>query len=94
MVIKANKTELFDIVENAISDRMAATLFPIEKYKGYSILAIINSHNGNLVKAKEYAALAEENAKATTSGLRYHQYLGIVKEEDKWLDRLISKIKK
>ena len=41
-------------------------------------------------KAKEYAVLADKNASAETSGLRYHKYLGIVTKRDSLLEYLVN----
>lgn len=70
---------------------MPNVLFPIEKYKGYSILSIINNHKHNIEQAKHFAVLAEQNANKGSSGLRYHKYLGIVKNRDSWLDKLVRR---
>ncbi|MGN7809330.1 hypothetical protein [Flavobacterium sp. 22076] len=56
------------------------------------MLAILNYYNSNIQTAKEYALLANENAQAETSGLRYHKHLGIVSERDDFFDRIINKL--
>ena len=82
---------MFDKVEKLLLDRYSELRFPIEKYKVNSILSIINANNGRQEQAKKYADIAEQFATAETSGLRYHKYLGIVKERDTWLDKLVRK---
>ena len=91
LVIKHQKANLYDRVEKILTERIPGTLFPIEKYKGYSILSIINSYRHNIEQAEYFAALAEQNANKETSGLRYHKYLGVVKERDSWLDKLVKR---
>jgi len=93
LIVKTNKTKLFDDVETIILNRLSQNLisFPIEKYKQYSILSIINKYKHNSEQAKEYERLAEKYANEKTSGLRYHKYLGLVKERDNWLDRLLKR---
>ncbi|MFD0750054.1 hypothetical protein ACFQZS_07875 [Mucilaginibacter calamicampi] len=91
LVVKTEKTEFYDFVEKIIIKRVNSSLFPIEKYKGYSILSIIYSHRKDFETAAYFEALAEQNASAETSGLRYHKYLGIVKDRDSWLDKLVRK---
>ena len=61
-------------------------MFPIEKYKVNSLLSIINKHTNRHNEARRFAELAEQSANAETSGLRYHKYLGIVKDQDTWLE--------
>jgi tetratricopeptide (TPR) repeat protein len=90
LVVKTQKTSLFDSVENILLERLPEQLFPVEKYKSYSILAIINKYRHNAEQAEQYAQLAEENANQETSGLRYYKSLGVVKERDSWLDRLLK----
>jgi hypothetical protein len=91
LVIKSGDKKLYSSVEKIILERVPGLLFPIEKYKVYSILAIINEYKHNAHQAKHYAELAEKSANSETSGLRYHKYLGIVKERDSWLDRLVKR---
>lgn len=88
LVVKTKKTEFYDFVEKTITERVNNALFPIEKYKGYSILSIIYSHRSDFEKATYFEALADQNANAETSGLRYHKHLGVVKERDSWVDKL------
>jgi tetratricopeptide (TPR) repeat protein len=90
IVVKSKKTNLFPSVEKIILEREPGLLFPIEKYKVYSILAIINKYNHKADRAKHYIELAEKYANSETSVLRYHKYLGIVTERDNWLDRLMK----
>jgi len=91
LVIKLKKVELYDIAEKLLINKMPHTLFPIEKYKGYSILSIISTHKHSTEQAAHFEALAEQNANKETSGLRYHKYLGIVKDRDNWLDKLVQR---
>jgi len=78
LVIKTNSIHLFDFVENLLKSRIKNEIFPINKYKIYTILTIINKHKGKEEETKMYADLAEQEAKLKTSGLRYHKSLGIV----------------
>jgi len=91
LVIKQRKVNLYDTVEKILLEKIPGVLFPIEKYKGYSILSIINNYKHNTELAAHFEALAEQNANKETSGLRYHKYLGIVKERNSWLDKLVQR---
>jgi tetratricopeptide (TPR) repeat protein len=88
LVVKLKKKEHYDFVEKIVSKRIKESMFPIEKYKAFSILSIINNYIGDKKKVEHYAALANKNANAETSGLRYHKFLGIVTERDSLLDKL------
>ncbi len=91
LVIKTGATNSFDELESILLERVAKLLFPIEKYKVNSILSIINKYKNKPDKAKYFADLADQNANAETSGLRYHKYLGVVAERDTCLDKLVKK---
>jgi tetratricopeptide (TPR) repeat protein len=90
LIIKIRDTSKFVEIENILLARQPGLLFPIEKYKVNSILSIINKYNGRLDKATFYSELAEQNANAKTSGLRYHKNLGVVTERENWLDKLVQ----
>ncbi|RZA00185.1 MAG: tetratricopeptide repeat-containing protein [Sphingobacteriaceae bacterium] len=90
LVVKSEKTNLYELVEKVILERINDVFFPIEKYIGYSILSIISNHKKDFKQAEHFAKLSELYATKETSGLRYHKYLGVVKERDNWLDRLVK----
>jgi tetratricopeptide (TPR) repeat protein len=90
LVIMTGKIEMFDKIEIMLLERYSAILFPIDKYKINSILSIISKQKNEPEKARHYAELAEQNANAEISGLRYHKYLGVVKERIEWLDTLVQ----
>ncbi len=91
LVIKTKKTEQYNFVEQLIEKEVTNSMFPIVKYKGFSILSIIKRYKGEIDKAQYFEDLANENANAKTSGLRYHKYLGIVKERDKLFDKILKR---
>jgi tetratricopeptide (TPR) repeat protein len=91
LIVKLKKEDHYDFVEQIVSKRIKGSMFPIEKYKAFSILSIINNYKGDKDKAEDYAALADKNATAETSGLRYHKHLGIVTKRDSLLDRLVKR---
>lgn len=88
LVVKTGSKSLYEATEALLESKLEEQLFPVVKYKMYSILSIINHEGGNLEKARYYRDLAEKNADAETSGLRYHKLLGVVTEGDSWLDKL------
>ena len=90
LVVKTASTNLYNFTEALLEDKLAEQLFPVAKYKMCSILSIINHEKGDLGKATYYYDLAEENANAETSGLRYHKHLGVVVKRDSWLDNMIG----
>lgn len=88
LVVKTANKRLYETTEALLESKVEEQLFPVTKYKMYLILSIINHENGNFEKVKHYSDLAEKNANAETSGLRYHKLLGIVTERDSWLGKL------
>jgi len=91
LVVKTKSTTHYDCVKKLIGERANGILFPVAKYKLYSILSVISYFEGDAAKAKQYALLADENANAETSGLRYHKHLGVVEKRDSWLDSLVKR---
>ncbi|KAF2331773.1 hypothetical protein [Flavobacterium ginsenosidimutans] len=92
LIIKNQLSHEYLSVEKLLEENISDLLFPIDKYKVFSILAILNYYNSKKEIAKEYAELANENAQAETSGLRYHKYLGIISQRDKFFDDYIAKL--
>ena len=90
LIIKTGDKPLFDEVEQILRQRQDGLMFPIQKYKVNSLLSIICKYKNNFDEAKRFADLAEQSANAETSGLRYHKYLGIVKDRDNWLDKQVQ----
>ena len=90
LIIKTKKTDQYDFVEDLLLKELPGQIFPVLKYKTYAILSIINYYRNNKEQAKHFTELAEKNANAKTSGLQYHKHLGLVREKDSWLDKLIK----
>jgi tetratricopeptide (TPR) repeat protein len=91
LVVKLKKQDQYHFAEQIVLKRVKSSMFLVEKYKAFSILSIISNFKGDNEKAKEYAALADKNASAETSGLRHHKYLGVVTERDSLLDKLVNR---
>jgi hypothetical protein len=91
LVVKLNRTDLFEDVEKIFSEERyeIAIFFPQTKYLKYAMQSIISKYKGDIEKAKYYADLAEQNAAAEESGLRNHKKLGLVRERDPLLDKLM-----
>jgi tetratricopeptide (TPR) repeat protein len=89
LVVRTKKEEYFDYVENVLEKKLPSESFPISKYKIALILSYLNHVKNNNEKSKFYSNLAEENATAETSGFRYHKHLGLVKERNIWLEKLL-----
>lgn len=90
LIIKNQFKSLYPVAEELLEKKVPGLLFNIDKYKVFSMLSIINNYNSKIDIAKNYALLANENAQAENSGLRYHKYLGVVLEQDDSLDKLLE----
>lgn len=91
LVVKLRLVERYEAVESLLKERADMLMFPVEKYKAYSILAILASFQGNSVLSGQYSELAEKYATAQTSGFKYHQGLGLVESRDDELERMKRK---
>ena len=89
LVIQLNKTNLFKDVKNILLKKSEETDFPVNKYTKNSILSIIYKQENDLQKAEYHKKLAEEAAIAESSGFRWHKKLGLVKNRNKLLDKLM-----
>lgn len=91
LIVKTNKIGLYDKIEEILKAEVQKLIFPLHKYKVFSLLAIIYYDKNDVELAKRFALEAEKFANAESSGLRYHKHLGIVKERIDWLDELVNK---
>jgi hypothetical protein len=91
LAVQNGRTDLYDDVEKTLLEERysLSTHFPLAKYIGYSVLSIISKHKGDTEKANYYAEIAEQNVAATESGLNKHKTLGLVRERDEHLDKLM-----
>jgi tetratricopeptide (TPR) repeat protein len=90
LVIELNKVELFENVGALLLKRIKIMDFPKYKYATSAILSIISKRNNDLEKANYYKKLAEEAANAESSDFRWHKKLGLVKNRNKLLDKLMK----
>jgi len=90
VIVKTQRTELFSEAEKILHEHVEHAHFPVQKYKRCIILAIINKHKGDDAEAQKFVAFAKQNSDADTSGFRYHKTLGLVKEADRWLEKLLK----
>lgn len=90
LIVKTKATSEYNEVEKILMEKQPKIVFPVEKYKVNSILSIINKYNNKVDKAELYAKLAEESATVETSGFKYHKLLGVLKERETWLDKIMK----
>jgi tetratricopeptide (TPR) repeat protein len=94
LLVIHQKIDQYTFIEELLLKRLIGSIFPIEKYKVYTILTALNLYKKDTEKARQFQLLADENANAQTSGLRYHKYLGVVKQRDSILEDIINQLKR
>ena len=94
-VVRARKTEYYDNVYDLLKKKVNETSlkFPTQNYIMYSVLSVIAKSEGDLVQAKAYAELAEQNATSQTNSLwnPRKNKMGVVRKRISWLDKLVAK---
>ncbi|MFZ4263613.1 hypothetical protein ACFRAE_16355 [Sphingobacterium sp. HJSM2_6] len=94
-VIRAEKTELYDKVENLLTEKLNedTLIFPVQNYIMYSVMIVIAEYKRNFEQAKIYEELAGKYAKTQTNSLwnPNKNKIGVVKEKVKWLDKLVGR---
>ena len=89
------KNELKDLYPPAIkilNEFGTHLLFPKDKYQFNTIKAIVSYEDGVIDQAKQYAQHALEAAAQTHSGLRYHPTVGVVSQQDGFLEQKLKQI--
>lgn len=70
LVVRLEKSEHYSLVEELLNERLKNSLFPVEKHRGYSILAVISNKRGDKKNFERFKKLEEKNASQDTSGIR------------------------
>lgn len=91
LVVKLDKRDHFKLAERVLMKGKGDADFPADRYRIFSLLAIICYANGKKEKGDGHVATADRAAAATSSGFQYHQSLGVVIERDAELDELVRK---
>ncbi|GHV65663.1 hypothetical protein AGMMS49587_20170 [Spirochaetia bacterium] len=89
MIIQLNKIDHFEQVKALLLKRDTEINFPINKYIANAILSIIYKHENNIEKSNYYKKLAEDAANTENSDFRWNKKLGLVKNRNKLLDKLM-----
>ncbi|NVN89601.1 MAG: hypothetical protein HXX11_03265 [Desulfuromonadales bacterium] len=84
--------ELYDEILGILSEYADGEMLPIELYETNGVRAIICEEKGLIKEARQYAAVALQQAAKTESGFRYHKAFGIVEERSSVFDQTLEKI--
>jgi hypothetical protein len=66
--------------------------FPIDRYRGSAIHALIFDSRGDREQARNHARTALQAAQARHSGFRYHATVGLVETSDKGIHQRLSNL--
>ncbi len=91
-VVATERKELFDEIKGILLSRIERLMFHFDYYRYHMVLAIVEWNEGNIPEAKEHANMAIEAASKKHSGFRYHPKIGLVKKQDKKINKLLNKI--
>lgn len=86
-VVASNRIDLFPEVDCILGDHASQLTFPADHYKYHMCRAIIADHNGDGVAASQHASAALSAAAQQHSGFRYHPKVGLVKKQDKTIQK-------
>lgn len=75
-----------------LKEFMGSLIFPVERFKYFAILAIISNHYSDEVAARDFAKKSLEAVSMKDSGFRYHREVGLVKNADENIIKLLEKI--
>ena len=89
IIVMTGKTSQYEYVKDILLKK-PTDVFRYVNYKVFSLLSIIERYMGNFEEAEKYMDLAERNANAETSGMRYHKYVGVVDDRIEWLDNMVA----
>ena len=93
LFIVANELkELFNEAKEILLKNTKRLMFPVDRYRYHTALAIIEWEFRNIVEAKEHAILANEASKEKKSGFRYHPEVGLVEKKSKKIQKLLKEI--
>lgn len=82
-LVATNKvTRLYDEALAVLSEFAGSVEFANDKYKANTARALIYRNRGDQEKARRYAKFALEGAAQSSSGIAYHQHVGLVKNPD------------
>ena len=91
LVAAQNLKSHFSQAIQVLNENKAYQTFPIDKFKWHAAYALMLAASGDSQRAKQFAAVALEMARANHSGFRYHPTVGLVGSQyDSLKDRLLA----
>lgn len=95
LIAKERRVDLYDEALEWLSfPQSKDVMFPIDRLRLFTVLAIVADHNGDHMKARSDAAEALRAAKASSSPFPRHREIGLVIQIEPWakaeLDRILA----
>jgi len=91
-VVAHDLKDLFQVVRKVLLDNKSRLMFPIDRYRYHTSLALIEWENGNNDDAKSHALHALKATAEKKSGFRYHPTVGLVENQDKKIQSKLKEI--
>ena len=93
-IVANERRDLYPEADQILRTHAERLMFPVDHYRWNSALAIISEHDGDLGSASAFASRALEAAGQEHSGFRYHPKVGLVKKQDKRIQKQLVKLTK
>jgi len=89
-VVVNDRRDLFPEVDALLSEHASRLTFPVDHYKFNMCRALIADHRGDSTSASQHATAALSAAAEQHSGFRYHPEVGLVKKQDKTIQKKLA----
>jgi tetratricopeptide (TPR) repeat protein len=93
-IVSEEMEDLYPEAKSILTKYVDRLMFPVDRYRWNMAMAIIEWNENNRSEASKFAALAIEASSEEKSGFRYHPNIGLVKSQDKRIQKLLNKISK
>ncbi len=93
-IVTEELTELYPEAKSILTKHVDRLMFPVDRYRWNMAMAIIEWSASNRPEASKFASLAIEASSEEKSGFRYHPNIGLVKKQDKRIQKLLNRISK
>lgn len=93
-IVTDERKNLYAEAKDILLKHVERLMFPVDFYRCDMAMAIIEWDKGNLNEASDHARDAIAASQKEHSGFRYHPNVGLVKKQDKRIQKLLKKISK
>jgi len=90
-IVSHGMVDFYSEIREILLNSKEKLLFPVDRYYYYASLSIIFEYEKNKEKAKTFAIKAINTSSEKCSGFKYHQNIGLVKEDRK-INSILNRI--